>query len=238
MEVIPAIDIRGGRCVRLEQGDYGRETVFGDDPAKMAVRWATRGAVRIHVVDLDGARDGKQANAGVIRRIVQTVDCSVQCGGGIRDIPTLESVLASGVSRAVVGTAAVKDPQMLRDAVALARDRLIVSVDAREGMVSLEGWTESTDISAVALIHRLQAMGVERIVYTDIMRDGIKGSPNFAMYERLVSETSIYVTAAGGVSSIDDVRHLRDSGVAGAIIGRALYTREIDLGEAIEAARR
>ncbi|MQC82518.1 MAG: 1-(5-phosphoribosyl)-5-[(5-phosphoribosylamino)methylideneamino]imidazole-4-carboxamide isomerase [Chloroflexi bacterium] len=237
MDVIPAIDIRDGRCVRLEQGDYDRETVFGDDPVKMAVRWAALGAKRIHVVDLDGARDGSQANAEVVRRIVQTVDSAIQYGGGIRDIPTLERTLESGVSRVVIGTAAVKDPQMLRDAVAVAGDHLIVSVDAREGLVSLQGWTESTDISALALIERLQGMGVQRVVYTDIMRDGVKGGPSFTMYDRLTAETSVKVIAAGGVSSIEDLRRLREAGVDGAIIGRALYRGELDLSEAIAAAR-
>jgi len=236
VDVIPAIDIRGGRCVRLEQGDYERETVFGDDPVKMAVRWAALGAKRIHVVDLDGARDGSQANAEIVRRIVQTVDSAIQCGGGIRDIPTLEHTLESGVNRVVIGTAAVKDPQMLRDAVAAAGDRLIVSVDAREGLVSLEGWTESTDISAVSLISRLQGMGVQRIVYTDILRDGVKGGPNFGMYERLSAETSVKVVAAGGVSSVEDVRRLAEAGVDGAIVGRALYRGELKLSEAIAAA--
>ncbi|MDA0353561.1 MAG: 1-(5-phosphoribosyl)-5-[(5-phosphoribosylamino)methylideneamino]imidazole-4-carboxamide isomerase [Chloroflexi bacterium] len=235
--MIPAIDIRDGRCVRLEQGDYDRETVFGDDPVKMAVRWAALGAKRIHVVDLDGARDGSQANAEVVRRIVQTVDSAIQYGGGIRDIPTLERTLESGVSRVVIGTAAVKDPQMLRDAVAVAGDHLIVSVDAREGLVSLQGWTESTDISALALIERLQGMGVQRVVYTDIMRDGVKGGPSFTMYDRLTAETSVKVIAAGGVSSIEDLRRLREAGVDGAIIGRALYRGELDLSEAIAAAR-
>jgi len=237
LDVIPAIDIRDGRCVRLEQGDYDRETVFGDDPVKMAVRWAALGAKRIHVVDLDGARDGSQANAEVVRRIVQTVDSAIQYGGGIRDIATLERTLESGVSRVVIGTAAVKDPQMLRDAVAVAGDHLIVSVDAREGLVSLQGWTESTDISALALIERLQGMGVQRVVYTDIMRDGVKGGPSFTMYDRLTAETSVKVIAAGGVSSIEDLRRLREAGVDGAIIGRALYRGELDLSEAIAAAR-
>jgi phosphoribosylformimino-5-aminoimidazole carboxamide ribotide isomerase len=237
VEVIPAIDIRGGRCVRLEQGDYDRETIFGDDPVKMAVRWAALGAARIHVVDLDGARDGGQGNADIVQRIVQTVDSAIQCGGGIRDIPTLQNTIDRGVNRVVIGTAAVKDPNMLIEAVAAARHQLIVSVDARDGLVSLEGWTESTDIPALSLIDRLQGLGVERIVYTDIMRDGVKGGPNFEMYERLTSQSSVKVLCAGGVSSLDDVRRLAECGVEGAIIGRALYTGEIDLAEALAIAR-
>jgi phosphoribosylformimino-5-aminoimidazole carboxamide ribotide isomerase len=233
VEVIPAIDIRNGRCVRLEQGDYDRETVFGDDPVKMAVRWAALGAARIHVVDLDGARDGSQANSGIVQRIVQTVDSAIQCGGGIRDIPSLEHSIEQGVSRVVIGTAAVKDPGMLREAVAVARHQLIVSVDARDGLVSLEGWTESTDIPALSLIDRLEGLGIERIVYTDIMRDGVRGGPNFEMYESLTSRSSVKVLCAGGVSTLEDVRRLAECGVEGAIIGRALYTGEIDLSEAL-----
>ena len=195
------------------------------------------GASRIHVVDLDGARDGSQANADVVRRIVQTVDSAIQCGGGIRDIPTVRSTIDSGVNRVVIGTAAVKDPTMLAEAVAIARHKLVVSVDARDGLVSLEGWTESTDITALSLIDRLQGLGVERIVYTDIMRDGVRGGPNFEMYERLTSQSSVKVLSAGGVSSVDDVRRLAECGVEGAIIGRALYTGEIDLSEALAVSR-
>ena len=237
MEVIPAIDIRGGKCVRLYEGDYARETIFDDDPIRVAVRWAALGARRIHIVDLDGARDGKQANAEIVQRIVQTVDCAVQTGGGIRDIETLRAALDSGVNHVLIGTAAVKDPAMLREAVALARDRLIVSVDARDGFVRLEGWTEETDLQALAWIGQLATMGVERVVYTDISRDGTLEGPNFPMYEQIVAETSVDVIAAGGVTTVDDVRRLARCGIGAAIIGRALYTGDIKLTEAIAAAR-
>ena len=233
MEVIPAIDIRGGRCVRLSQGDYERETVFDDDPLAVAVRWAALGARRIHIVDLDGAREGQQVNAALVRRIVRTVDAAVQTGGGLRDLPTVRAALDDGVNRVVLGTAAVRDPELLREAVAVARDRLIVSVDARNGVVQLQGWTEGSDVTATSLIRQLATIGVERIVYTDIDRDGVRGSPNFEMYEALVSETSIAVIAAGGVSSLDDLRRLSDCGVEAAIVGRALYTGEVALPEAL-----
>ena len=233
MEVIPAIDIRGGRCVRLSQGDYERETVFDDDPLAVAVRWAALGARRIHIVDLDGAREGQQVNAGLVRRIVRTVDAAVQTGGGLRDLATVRAALDDGVNRVVLGTAAVRDPDLLREAVAVARDRLIVSVDARNGIVQLQGWTEGSDVTATSLIRQLASIGVERIVYTDIDRDGVRGSPNFEMYEALVSETSIAVIAAGGVSSLDDLRRLSDCGVEAAIVGRALYTGEVALPEAL-----
>lgn len=235
MEIIPAIDIRGGKCVRLAQGDFARETVFGDDPVAMAVRWATRGAQRIHVVDLDGARGGQQTNAAVVRAIVEAVDAAVQTGGGIRTMAAIRATLDAGVNRVVIGTAAVKDPALLREAVAHARRQLIVSVDARHGMVSLEGWTEATNIDALQLIERLHAMGVERIVYTDILRDGVTDGPNFAMYERLVSATSIRVIAAGGIGSLEDIHHLGECGVEAAIVGRALYSGDVALPDAIAA---
>jgi phosphoribosylformimino-5-aminoimidazole carboxamide ribotide isomerase len=235
MEVIPAIDIRDGRCVRLEQGDYGRETIFGEDPVAEAVRWASMGARRIHVVDLDGARDGRQANASIVRRIVLNVGSSVQTGGGIRDIETLRSTLDSGVNRVVLGTAAVEDRAMLREAIATAREQLIVSVDARMGRVSTQGWTAETDLDALEWTGRLYDLGVERIVYTDIDRDGVRNGPNFQMYERLSASSSIGVIAAGGIGTVDDLQRLDAIGVEGAIIGRALYTGEIDLAAALTA---
>jgi phosphoribosylformimino-5-aminoimidazole carboxamide ribotide isomerase len=237
MEVIPAIDIRDGRCVRLEQGDYARETVFDDDPLSVAHRWAAEGAQRIHVVDLDGAREGRTVNLALVRRIAESVACHVQTGGGIRDLDTLRSTLDAGLSRVVLGTAAVKDPALLREAVAVAGDRLVVSVDARDGFVSIEGWTEATTVDARALIERLAGAGVGRIVYTDIMRDGVRRGPNFEMYERLTANSSIAVIAAGGITTTDDVHQLAECGVEGAIIGRALYDGTIRLREAVAAAR-
>ena len=235
MQVIPAVDIRGGRCVRLAQGDYTRETVFEDDPVAAARRWAGLGAERIHVVDLDGARDGRQANAAIVRAIAQAVSCPVQTGGGIRSLDALRSTLEGGVQRVAVGTAAVKDPEFLRQAIEAAGEQLIVSVDARDGQVSLEGWTEGTSLDAVRFIEELAQLGVRRIVYTDISRDGVAGSPNFGMYERLTSNVPLAVVAAGGVSRVDDLRRLAECGVEGAIVGRALYTGEVDLRQALEA---
>ena len=236
MEVIPAVDIRGGQCVRLLEGDYEQETVFDPDPVKVAVRWAEMGARRIHVVDLDGAREGRQVNAGVVRRIVETVDCAVQTGGGLRNLAALRSTLDGGVSRAVLGTAAVTEPDFLREAIALARERLVVSVDARDGKVQTEGWRQGTDLDAPGWAGQLASMGVERIVYTDISRDGRLEGPNFEMYERLVADTSVAVIAAGGVTTVEDVRRLAECGVEAAIIGRALYTGDIALDGAIAVA--
>lgn len=236
MEVIPAIDIRGGRCVRLHQGDYARETVFDDDPVAVARRWVEQGATRIHVVDLDGARDGAQANAGLVRAIAEVAPCPVQTGGGIRDLATLRTTLDGGVQRVTLGTAAVKDPAFLVEAIALAGDRLFVSVDARDGYVRTEGWTEGTTLEASAWIDELARLGVTRIVYTDIARDGDMHGPNLEAYEALVARGDIAIVAAGGVTTIDDVRRLAECGVEGAIIGRALYTGDIALPAAIEVA--
>ena len=236
MDVIPAIDIRGGRCVRLAQGDYARETVFDDDPLAVAQRWVAQGATRLHVVDLDGAREGRQVNADAIEAIARVVPCPVQTGGGIRDLAAIRRALDAGLDRVVLGTAAVKNPGLLREAVGLAGDRLVVSVDARDGIVRLEGWTETTNLDAGGWISQLTAIGVQRIVYTDISRDGVAGSPNFGMYEWLLASTRLAVIAAGGISSVDDIRRLRAAGVEGAIVGRALYTGDVDLAAALTAA--
>jgi phosphoribosylformimino-5-aminoimidazole carboxamide ribotide isomerase len=237
VEIIPAIDIRGGRCVRLAQGDYARETVFSDDPVAMARQWAAQGATRIHVVDLDGAKSGVRSNNEVIARIVAAVDCAVQTSGGVRTIEMVRELLDDGVDRVVIGTGAVKDPDFLRAAIDLAADRLIVSVDAREGRVSLEGWTESTDLEALPFVQHLVEQGVQRIVFTDILRDGVKDGPNFEVYRSITSAAAVKVIAAGGVGSVDDIRKLSDCGVEGAIVGRAIYTGDIVLGEAFAAVR-
>jgi len=237
MEIIPAIDILGGRCVRLYQGDYTQETVFDEDPVAVAVRWAQEGARRIHVVDLDGAREGRPVNIDLVRAIVRTVDCSVQMGGGVRDLTTLGMLLDAGLDRVVLGTAAVRDTTLLREAVAMARDRLIVSVDARDGLVRVAGWTEGSALQAVALIEQVAALGVRRVVYTDITRDGTHQGPNIAMYRRLTGATSLKVIAAGGVASIEDLHGLAACGVEAAIVGRALYTGDITLRDALGIAR-
>lgn len=238
MEVIPAIDIRGGKCVRLAQGDYARETVFGDDPLAMARRWAAEGATRIHVVDLDGARDGAQANLAVTRAIVKAVEVPVQTGGGVRTIEVLQAALDAGFDRVALGTAAVTDPTLVPAAVALAGDRVFVSVDARDGRVSLEGWTQDSGLDAVEFIARLRDQGVVRIVYTDILRDGVTDGPNFEAIERLVRTSGMGVIAAGGVGSTADLVRLAECGAEGAIVGRAIYTGEVRLPEAMEAVAR
>jgi phosphoribosylformimino-5-aminoimidazole carboxamide ribotide isomerase len=234
MELIPAIDIRGGRCVRLYQGDFGRETVFDDDPVEVACRWRDEGAPRLHVVDLDGAREGWPVNADLVGRIVGVARLPVQVGGGLRDMPAIRRYLDAGVDRVVLGTAAVKDRALLADAVAEHGRRIVVAVDARVGIVAVEGWEEETKLAAADLIRELAGLGVPRFIYTDALRDGTLEGPDFAAVESLTARVSVPVIYAGGVSTIDDLVRLALLGLEGAIVGQALYTRDVVLREALE----
>ncbi|MDO8615566.1 MAG: 1-(5-phosphoribosyl)-5-[(5-phosphoribosylamino)methylideneamino]imidazole-4-carboxamide isomerase [Dehalococcoidia bacterium] len=240
MEIIPAIDIRAGRCVRLDQGDYERETVFSDDPAAMARRWAEAGARRLHVVDLDGAREGHPVNADVIHGVIAAVPVPVEVGGGIRDIATIQGYLGVGADRVVLGTAAVKDQTTLLNAIALFRERIVVGVDAREGVVMTEGWREGSDFWAAELVHQLSDCGVARIIYTDIAHDGLLAGPGFASIAEIVEVAAglpspLSVIAAGGISSVEHLQRLAAIGCEGAIVGKALYTGALDLRAALAA---
>ena len=240
MEIIPAIDIRDGRCVRLEQGDYARETVFDDDPFAVARRWQEAGARRLHVVDLDGAREGGLRNEDSVRTILSSVSVPVQVGGGIRDIATIQRYLGAGADRVILGTTAVKDQTTLMNAIVLFRERIIVGVDARAGVIATEGWLEASTVAATDLVKQLSEMGVSRIVYTDIARDGLLAGPNFEAILELLEFISglpspVRVIAAGGLSSIDDLRRLSVMGVEGAVVGRAVYTGAMDLAAALAA---
>jgi phosphoribosylformimino-5-aminoimidazole carboxamide ribotide isomerase len=237
MEVIPAIDLRAGRCVRLHQGDFERETVFSDDPVAMALQWQAQGGTRLHVVDLDGAASGEPTHLGVISAIVSALEIPVQVGGGIRSVATATAWLEAGVERVVIGTAAVRDPDMVAE---VCRDhgseRVVVSVDARDGMVALQGWTEASQVSVLDLPHRMADLGIVRLLYTDIARDGMLTGPDLATNAKLVEETGMAILASGGVSSVEDVRQLVATGVEGVIVGRALYTGAVILPEAVAAA--
>lgn len=238
MEVIPAIDLKGGRCVRLYQGDYNRETVFSDDPSRVALMWQEAGARRIHVVDLDGAREGRPTNLDALAGILAAVSVPVQLGGGIRTYEDVGKVLVMGLGRAILGTAAVEDPDMVaRLCREFGPETVVVSVDARDGKVATRGWLKSTQIEATELLQQMSALGVERFVYTDVSRDGTLTEPNFAAIERLVKATGKRIIAAGGVSRVEHLARLAEAGVEGAIIGRALYTGDIDLKEALEAVK-
>lgn len=234
MQIIPAIDIRGGLCVRLDQGDYARETVFDDDPVAVARGWQDAGATLLHVVDLDGARQGAPQNEDVIGRVLGAVSARVQVGGGVRDVEAIQRYLEAGADRVALGTAAVKDQTTLVNAVSLFRERILVGVDARDGMVATEGWLETSEMRALDLIQQLSEFGVRRIFYTDISRDGMQSGPNFPAINEVVEHAAglpspMAVIASGGVSSIDHLRRLAAIGVEGAIIGKALYTGLLDL---------
>ena len=237
MEIIPAIDLRGGRCVRLFQGDYDRETVFSDDPVAMAHHWVEQGAQRIHVVDLDGARDGRPANEAAVRSIIEAVDVPVQVAGGIRDLAAIEGWLDAGADRVVLGTAAVRDPEFAAEAARRHGERVLVSIDARDGVVATDGWRQSADVQAEELLRRLAALGVKRFAYTDIGRDGTLGSPNFEAVETMVAATDAPIIAAGGVAEVAHVVRLAELGAEGVIVGMALSDGRLRLPEALAAVR-
>jgi len=235
VEVIPAIDLRGGRCVRLFQGDYDRETVFSDDPVATAQRWAEQGAPRLHIVDLDGARDGRQANAEATRAIIDAVELPVQVAGGVRNMATVDSWIEAGADRVVLGTAAVQDPSFAAEACARYGDRIVVSVDGRDGYFAARGWIEQTDQRIDDLIRQFVGLGVERFVYTDIGVDGTLTAPNYDAIEALLSASPAKLIAAGGVAKTEHLIRLAELGVEGAIVGVALYQGRVKLPEALAA---
>ncbi|HEV3167793.1 MAG TPA: 1-(5-phosphoribosyl)-5-[(5-phosphoribosylamino)methylideneamino]imidazole-4-carboxamide isomerase [Isosphaeraceae bacterium] len=236
MHVIPAIDLRGGRCVRLRQGDYDRETVFGDDPAAMAARWEAEGATLLHLVDLDGARDGRPVNVEAVEAILDRVKVPCQLGGGVRDDAALDGWLATGVERVVVGTQALKDPDWFRAAARRYPERVVLGLDARDGRVATEGWLDVSSVEAVTLAEQFDDLPLAAVVYTDISRDGMLEGPNLAATEALARRLKTPVVASGGVSTLEDITRLAALPVAGCIVGRALYEGRFRLREAIERA--
>ncbi len=229
MQVIPAIDLRDGRCVRLVRGDFDRETVYSDDPVEVASHWMRLGAPLIHVVDLDGARNGSPTQLGLVRRIVD-VGVQVELGGGLRRLEDLRVAIQSGVARVIIGTAAVENDLILRQAVReFGADSVVLGLDARNGRVAVDGWATVKDVAATDLVKRALDAGIERVVYTDIERDGTLTSPNFAAVADVASQ-GIKVIASGGVSSTADLNHLSTiPGVEAAIVGKALYERAIEI---------
>ncbi|MDX2257232.1 MAG: 1-(5-phosphoribosyl)-5-[(5-phosphoribosylamino)methylideneamino]imidazole-4-carboxamide isomerase [Pseudanabaenaceae cyanobacterium bins.39] len=238
MEVIPAIDILDGRCVRLYQGDYQQSEVFGEDPVEVAQRWYSQGAKYLHVVDLDGAKQGKPQNLQVIEAIARSIPIHVQMGGGLRDRDSILSVLAAGVSRVILGTAAVENSQLIANICAEFPEQILVGIDARNGKVATRGWLTTSEVFAVDLAKRMTAIGIAGIVYTDIHRDGTMQGPNIEALRQLAENVDVPVIASGGISSITDLLSLtalESVGVKAAIIGKAIYTGNIDLTEAIRA---
>ncbi len=238
MEIIPAIDILDGKCVRLYQGDYAQAQTFDENPVSVARQWAAEGATRLHLVDLDGAKAGQSVNLAVIDAIVRAVDIPVQVGGGLRSLENVATLLKTGVQRAILGTVAVEQPELVAQLCQHYPGQIVVGIDARDGWVATKGWLETSQVRAVELASRMAAQGISAIIYTDIHRDGTLQGPNLDALRELASAVTVPVIASGGVSSVTDLLSLsalEPSGVTGAIVGRALYTGDVSLKEALRA---
>ena len=236
MQLYPAIDLKNGQCVRLKQGEFKEITVYSDAPEEVAALWQSRGATFLHLVDLDGALAGYSVNRDVIKKIADTVSIPIEIGGGIRSEEAIESMLSLGVARVIIGTRAVENPEYRGEMVKkFGPERLVAGVDAKDGMVAVEGWEKISTISASDLCGRMKEYGIQHIVYTDIARDGMLSGPNVAYTKKLTDDTGLDIIASGGMSSMEDLRQLYEAGVKGAIIGKALYEKRIDLKSAIDA---
>lgn len=236
MLIFPAIDIRNGKCVRLFKGDFAQETVFSDRPEEMAAKWEAQGGRFLHLVDLDGALAGKSMNLEVVERIAAAVDIPVELGGGIRTMENIDTVLALGVQRVILGSVAVQNPELVREACAKYGERIVVGIDARDGIVAVDGWGVSGEIGAVELAKKMAAAGVKTIIYTDIARDGTLSGVNVEATAELARESGINVVASGGVKSLEDIKALlpyEKDGIVGVIVGKAIYTGSLDLKEAV-----
>jgi phosphoribosylformimino-5-aminoimidazole carboxamide ribotide isomerase len=238
MIILPAIDIKDGRCVRLYQGDYAQVTIYGSDPVKVALRWQDAGASWLHIVDLDGAAQGSPANADLIKRIREATTLHIEVGGGMRSLPHIEQLLGLGVDRVILGTVAITDRALLQDALARWGEQIVVGLDARDGWVAISGWRETSQVKAVALAAELSEAGVQRFVYTDIARDGALTGPNFPALKDMQHAISSALIASGGVKSLADLQALANLGVEGAIVGKAIYTGDVDLAVAIRKIER
>ncbi len=231
MQIWPAIDLLGGKCVRLQQGDYNRETVFADDPTQMAQLWKNQGTKYLHLVDLDGAKDGSQVNGQVIQRIVAETGLICQVGGGVRDEATIERLLGLGLKRVIVGTRALREPEWFSDMADKYPGQLVLGIDARDGMVATHGWLETSSTSAIDLAQQIarRTSHVAAIVYTDIARDGMLAGPNFDQLQQMMQATNIPVVCSGGVTSMEDIERLLEMNCHAAIVGRAIYEGRLDL---------
>ncbi len=237
MQIYPAIDLRGGRCVRLRQGDYGQETVFGEDPAAMARRWVSEGATFLHLVDLDGAKQGAPVNEASIRAIVQASGVPCQLGGGLRSEQHVSRALSWGVSRVVIGTKALQSPTWLEEMCGRFPSKIVLGIDAKEGRVATQGWLEVSEVGAVELAQRFERLPLAALVYTDISRDGMLQGVNVAAMAEMVRAVRLAVIASGGVTTLDDIRRLAVIPVAGCIVGRALYEGRLSLKDILSASR-
>lgn len=234
LELIPAVDLKGGKCVRLQEGIASRSTEYSSDPVSMALHWEAQGAARLHLVDLDGAFSGQAAHLEIAKSIFRALKIPVQFGGGLRTLEQIETILDLGAKRAILGTVAVENPQIVEEAVRRHPGAIVVGIDARKGKVALRGWVDQTSLTAAAVALRMRDLGVDRIIYTDVARDGMLQGVNYLETERLGRETGMKIIASGGVTSVEDIRALWDRracGIEGVILGRALYDGKIDFGK-------
>lgn len=236
MNIFPAIDLIGGKAVRLVKGDYAKVTVYSDDPVEVAKDFERAGARYLHVVDLEGARDGTTANLETIKKIIDNTSLFVEVGGGVRSMETVETYIRAGADRVIIGTAAVTDPEFLSAAVAKYREKIAVGVDVKDGAVAIKGWVEKSELGCFEFCEKLTAMGVDTVICTDISKDGLLSGTNLELYAELSKKFNMNITASGGVSTLDDVRRLAEMKLYGAILGKAIYTGAIDLSLAVALA--
>lgn len=240
MIIFPAIDIRDGKCVRLFKGDFNQETVFSDKPEEMAEKWQAEGAEFLHLVDLDGALAGKSQNLATVKKIIAAVNIPVELGGGIRTMENIDEVLALGVKRVILGSVAVKNPELVKEACAKYGERIVVGIDAKDGIVAVDGWGVSSNVDVITLAKEMAKAGVKTIIYTDISRDGTLAGVNVEATAKLARESGINIVASGGVKSTADIKALlpyEKDGIEGVIVGKSIYMKTLDLAEAIEIGR-
>ena len=237
MIIFPAIDIKDGRCVRLTQGRFDQVSIYNDNPAEVARLWESMGAQNIHLVDLDGAKDGSPASRDMVKSVIDAVDIPVQVGGGIRSLERADQLIELGARRIILGTAAVNDRELTQAVAERYPGRTAVSVDAVNGMAAVNGWAKVSDTDVLDICAFMQEIGINTLIYTDILMDGMLKGPNFGEYERLMRETSLDIIASGGVTTKEDITRLAKMGIYGAIVGKALYDEKIDLKEAIRCSR-
>lgn len=233
MRIIPAIDIKNGKCVRLYQGDYGRETIYDDNPVIVAQKWEKQGAQMLHIVDLDGAKMGRMINSEIIQKIIETVNIPIQVGGGIRSYASIEELIRRGIKRIILGTAALDDNELLNRALSSYGERIIISLDANKGILMKNGWLEKSRSKVLPTVSAIEKKGIRSIIYTDTTKDGTLTEPNYKIIQSIIQRTSMDVFVAGGISSIDQLLRLKEMNVKGVIIGKAIYEGKINLKEVI-----
>lgn len=237
MIIYPAVDIKDGRCVRLVQGEFDKVTVYSEEPLQMALKWESLGAEYLHVVDLDGARTGETQNISITSEIAAKLKIPVQLGGGIRSIEVIEKLISKGIKRVILGTSAVKNPDLVKQAVEAFKESIVIGIDAKDGKVAIDGWEKTSEFTAIDFANKMVELGAKTIIYTDISRDGMLIGPNLAAMREMAQTVDAEIIASGGVSSLQDIKDLKETGVSGVIVGKALYTGNVDLKEAIEIGK-